>query len=78
MEPGTFRERYATLSARQRDVLSLRCTGASNADVARRLFLAERTIRNHMTRILVRMGLRGRRGSAAVCAHLRANTGKSR
>jgi DNA-binding NarL/FixJ family response regulator len=78
MEPDTFHERYATLSARQRDVLARRCHGASNADVARELFVAERTVRNHMTHILARMGLRGRCGSAAVCAHVRATMVRSR
>ena len=35
MEPDAFRARYALLTPRQRDVLSLRCQGMTNRDVAR-------------------------------------------
>ena len=57
--------RYRTLTPRQREVLSLRCQGLSNQDVARQLFVQERTITNHMTRLLARMGLPGRCGVVA-------------
>jgi DNA-binding NarL/FixJ family response regulator len=71
MEPAAFRERYATLTARQREILTLRCQGLTNKEMAWRLFVQERTITNHMTHILTRLGRRGRRGSAAVCVQLR-------
>jgi two-component system, NarL family, response regulator DevR len=78
MEPDTFRERYVTLSTRQRTILLLRCHGRTNAEVARQLFVQEKTVKNHMTRILARMGVRGGRGSTALCAEITAVTGKSR
>jgi DNA-binding NarL/FixJ family response regulator len=70
MEPDTFPERYARLTSRQREVLLLRCRGTTNEEVARQLFLQERTVKNHMTRLLAQLGLRGRRGSAAVCSQI--------
>ena len=73
MEPETFRARYATLTRRQREVLRLRCQGASNQAVAWQLFVAERTVKNHMTSILSWMGLRGKRGRAVVCVQLSAD-----
>jgi DNA-binding NarL/FixJ family response regulator len=76
MEPGTFRERYGRLSTRQRAVLLLRCQGRSNDEVARQLFVQEKTVKNHMTRILAHMGVRGRRGSATLCAQITAVTGE--
>jgi DNA-binding NarL/FixJ family response regulator len=48
----------------------LRCRGTTNEEVARQLFLQERTVKNHMTRILTRLGLRGRRGRATVCSQI--------
>jgi two-component system, NarL family, response regulator DevR len=71
MEPAAFRERYARLTRRQRQILLLRCRGTTNAEVARQLFLQERTVKNHMTRILARLGLQGRRGRATVCSQIR-------
>jgi DNA-binding NarL/FixJ family response regulator len=71
MEPGTFCERYARLTPRQREVLVLRCRGATNEEVARQLFLQECTVRNRMTSLLAQLGVRGRCGSAAVCAQIR-------
>ena len=78
MEPGTVRERYARLTPRQREVLVLRCQGTTNAEVARQLFLQERTVRNHMTRLLAQLGLRGRRGSAVLCDQVTADLRASR
>jgi DNA-binding CsgD family transcriptional regulator len=70
MEPAAFRERYVRLTPRQREILLLRCRGATNEEVARQLYLQEQTIKNHMTRILAQMDLRGRRGSAVVCSQI--------
>ena len=73
MEQDGIWARYAMLTPRQRDVLALRCQGVSNQGVARHLFVQEKTIKNRMTAILARMGQRGRRGSAALCAPLSAD-----
>lgn len=42
--------------------------GASNREIAQELFIAEKTVRNHVTNILSRLNLRDRT-QAAISAH---------
>lgn len=50
-----------SLTERQRDMLSLVAQGLTYKEVGQRLFLAERTIKFHMGRILKQLQLKGRR-----------------
>ncbi|MBD3881878.1 response regulator transcription factor [Phormidium tenue FACHB-886] len=52
------------LTAREREVLRLIATGASNREIAQTLFLTEGTVRNHISRILMRLNLRDRTQAA--------------
>lgn len=48
------------LTPRETDVLRLLATGATNKEIARQLYLSEGTVKNHVSRILTRLGLRDR------------------
>jgi DNA-binding NarL/FixJ family response regulator len=51
---------FPQLSEREHDVLRLMAQGYDNATVARRLFLAEKTVRNRVTTILDKLEVRTR------------------
>ena len=53
-----------TLTARERDVLAQLASGATNRQIARRLGVAERTARTHVSAILAKLGLASRTQAA--------------
>ncbi|MEA5507037.1 response regulator transcription factor [Halotia wernerae UHCC 0503] len=72
-EPATHaaspaRLELAELTPREREVLSLIATGASNREIAEILCITEKTVKNHVSSILSRLNLRDRT-QAAVFAH---------
>jgi DNA-binding NarL/FixJ family response regulator len=52
------------LTAREIEVLRLVGTGATNREIAGTLYLSEGTVKNHVSRILTRLGLRDRTQAA--------------
>lgn len=52
------------LTGREIDVLRMVAAGATNREIATRLFLSEGTVKNHISRILGRLGLRDRTQAA--------------
>ncbi|GAA1774540.1 response regulator transcription factor [Luedemannella helvata] len=58
---GRERSSTAALSRREREVIDLLAAGRSNTDIAEALTLAEKTVRNHVTRIYRKLGVRNRR-----------------
>jgi DNA-binding NarL/FixJ family response regulator len=52
------------LSAREIEVLRLVAEGLTNREIGRRLHLSEGTVKNHLSRILERLGLRDRTQAA--------------
>jgi DNA-binding NarL/FixJ family response regulator len=64
---------FDELTPREREVLALIGKGASNREIAQELFLSEGTVKNHVTNILGRLGLRDRTQAALLAASLRLN-----
>ncbi|MFG2138470.1 response regulator [Streptomyces sp. NPDC048650] len=57
----------ATLSPREREILALIGEGMTNRQIGKRLYLSEKTIKNHISRLLAKLGVE-RRIQAAVLA----------
>ena len=55
----------AGLSAREAEVMSLIADGQTNGEIAARLFLAEKTVKNHVRRIYSKLGVGNRRAAIA-------------
>ena len=59
---------HGGLTGREREILRLIAQGATNREIAARLVVTEGTVKNHVTNILSRLGLRDRT-QAALYAH---------
>ncbi len=60
--------RIADLSDREREVLHLLGSGESNAELAKRLFVSEATVKTYVSRLLTKLDL-ANRTQAAILAH---------
>ena len=54
---GAATERFSGLSAREREVLEAIARGLDNGEIAASLQLSEKTVRNHITRVLDKIGV---------------------
>jgi len=52
------------LSDREQEILALIATGATNREIGNQLFLAEGTVKNHVTNVLGKLGVRDRTQAA--------------
>lgn len=60
----------AGLTRREREVLALLSDELTNAEIANRLFLSQRTVEHHVSSILAKLGVRSRLDAARVAATL--------
>jgi DNA-binding NarL/FixJ family response regulator len=58
--PRALPDELTRLTARELTVLRAMATGASNAEIARDLFLSVATVKTHVARVLAKLGLRDR------------------
>jgi DNA-binding NarL/FixJ family response regulator len=63
----------SSLSVREREVYELVCTGLSNREIARQLFITEGTVKVHVHHVYDKLGVRSRTALAMQAARERAN-----
>ncbi|MEV7890099.1 response regulator [Streptomyces sp. NPDC002817] len=73
--PGMSPE-LASLSPRERDILALIGEGLTNREIGKKLYLSEKTVKNHISRLLAKLGVQRRVQAAVIASHLdRPNPG---
>ncbi|MFE9492623.1 response regulator [Streptomyces sp. NPDC006641] len=63
----------AGLSPREKDVLALIGEGLTNNQIGKRLYLSEKTVKNHISRLLAKLGVERRIQAAVIAAHATEN-----
>jgi DNA-binding NarL/FixJ family response regulator len=74
---GAAKTKLGELSMREREVLGCLAQGMTNREIASQLFLSEKTVRNHVSTILHKLGFRHRTEAALFAAPLRDELGPS-
>jgi two-component system response regulator DevR len=62
----------AALSEQERTVLDLIGEGLTNREIAARMFLAEKTVKNYVSRLLAKLGMQRRTQAAVLATQLRS------
>jgi len=71
LEPDYLYDPLESLSRRERDVYELLCDGLGNAEIGRRLFITEGTVKVHVHHIFDKLGIRSRTALAINAARSR-------
>jgi DNA-binding NarL/FixJ family response regulator len=64
-------QRLPDLTERERQILDLIGEGLTNRQIGERLFLAEKTVKNHISRLLAKLGVERRVQAAVIATQLR-------
>ncbi|WP_326580714.1 response regulator transcription factor [Actinacidiphila glaucinigra] len=77
-EPATPQnEILATLTPREREILELIGEGLTNRQIGKRLFLSEKTVKNHISRMLAKLGVERRIQAAVLATQHQPNGGEA-
>ncbi|MER5194124.1 response regulator [Streptomyces sp. NPDC002755] len=69
-ETPTVPSELASLSPRERDILALIGDGLTNREIGKKLYLSEKTVKNHISRLLAKLGVQRRVQAAVLASHL--------
>ena len=69
-ETPTMAPELASLSPRERDILALIGDGLTNREIGKKLYLSEKTVKNHISRLLAKLGVQRRVQAAVLASHL--------
>ena len=61
----------ASLTTQEKKILSLIAEGLTNRQIGERMFLAEKTVKNHVTNVLAKLGVERRTQAAILASKLR-------
>ncbi|WP_329213612.1 response regulator transcription factor [Streptomyces sp. NBC_01485] len=65
----------AGLSPRERDILALIGDGLTNREIGKKLYLSEKTVKNHISRLLAKLGVQRRVQAAVLASQLERSEG---
>ncbi|GAA2744106.1 response regulator transcription factor [Kitasatospora cinereorecta] len=68
-EPSDTEAALAQLTPREREILALIGEGRTNREIGQELYLAEKTVKNHISRMLAKLGVERRLQAAVLAAH---------
>jgi two-component system, NarL family, response regulator DevR len=66
------------LTTREREVLDLIGQGMTNREIAQRMYLAEKTVKNYVSQLLAKLAMRHRSEAAVLATELRLDRGPQR
>lgn len=71
-EPDPEDAALASLTDRERDILEFIGEGLTNREIGKRLFLAEKTVKNHISRMLSKLGVERRIQAAMIASQAKS------